>query len=175
MPQNWQKTYPHSIWGTTCDAIVIFSTFIIFSTFEAFFQFSKILILGEKWSKRAKIGQEKPVMLSASFLRNYTSNDCDFWDAGVKWWYIQVFFSFLKKFFGLKWPKMTCNGIYIIFCKLNIIWLWFLVRWCEMMIFWAKKGGKGKEGPVLMCASFLRNYKSYQYDFWYTHVEWWNL
>ena len=67
--------------------IVIFSMFVvfsIFSTFQAFFHFSKILILGQKWNKRAKIGQESPVMLSVSFFRNYTSNDCDFWDAGVE-------------------------------------------------------------------------------------------
>ena len=81
-------------------------------------------------------------MMLASLLRNYTSNDCYFWDAGVKWWYIQVFFSFFQKknFLGQKfgqmhkWPKMTCNAIHIIFCELNIIWLWFLVHWCKMLI-----------------------------------------
>ena len=61
--------------------LVIFS---IFSTFQAFFSFfEKIIILGQKWHKRANIGQEQPAMLSVSFLRNYTSNDCDFWDVGV--------------------------------------------------------------------------------------------
>ena len=58
---NWQKPCLYSICGTPCDMIVIFSMFvffIIFSTFQTFFHFSKILILGQKWNKRAKIGQE---------------------------------------------------------------------------------------------------------------------
>ena len=41
--------------------IVIFSMFVIFSifsTFQAFFHFLKILILGQKWNKRTKIGQD---------------------------------------------------------------------------------------------------------------------
>ena len=60
MTQNWQKACPHSILGTKCDVIVIFSMFVIFSnfsTFEAFFR-EKILILGQKWNKRTKTGQE---------------------------------------------------------------------------------------------------------------------
>ena len=81
-------------------------------------------------------------MLSASFLSNYISNDCDFWNGGVKWCYIQVLFLFFQnfEFYGQKlgkrhkWPKMTCNAIHIIFCALNIMWLWFLVHWCKMMI-----------------------------------------
>ena len=82
-------------------------------------------------------------MLSASFLINYISNDCDFLDVGVKWWYIQVFFSFSKNFDFLgqklgkmhKRPKMTGNAIHIIFCELNNMWLWFLVHWCKRTIF----------------------------------------
>ena len=35
----------------------MFVVFSIFSTFEAFFR-EKILILGQKWNKRAKTGQE---------------------------------------------------------------------------------------------------------------------
>ena len=61
MAQNWQKACPHSICGTACDMIVIFNMFVIFSifsAFQAFFHFSKILIFGQKWNKRAKIGQE---------------------------------------------------------------------------------------------------------------------
>ena len=52
------------------------------------------------------------------------------------------FFLFFKNFDFLgqklgkrhKWPKMTCNAIHIIFYELNIMWLWFLVHWCKMMI-----------------------------------------
>ena len=61
MAENWQKACPHSIRGTTCDMIVVFSMFVIFSifsTFYAFFHFSKILILSQKWNKTAKIDQE---------------------------------------------------------------------------------------------------------------------
>ena len=111
-------------------------------------------------------------MLSASYLRNYMSNDCDFWNAGVKWWYIHVFFLFFKNFDFLgqklgkshKWPKITCNSIHIIFCELNIMWLWFLVHWCKMMIspgiffifqkFWffgAKSVERAKRGLNSLC------------------------
>ena len=61
MAQNWQKACLHSIRGTTCDMIVLFSMFVIFNIFsasQAFFHFLKILILGQKCDKRAKIGQE---------------------------------------------------------------------------------------------------------------------
>ena len=82
-------------------------------------------------------------MLSASFLGNYISNGCDVWDSDVKSWYIQIFFFFLKNFYLLcqklgkkhKWPEMTCNAIHIILCELNIMWLWFLVHWCRMIIY----------------------------------------
>ena len=55
--------------------------------------------------------------------------------------YPGVFFLFFKHFDFLrqklgkrhKFPKMTCNAIHIIFCKLDIMWLWFLVHWCKMM------------------------------------------
>ena len=48
MVQNWQKACPHSIWGTTCDMIVIFN---IFSTFEAFFSFFENFNFGPKMAK----------------------------------------------------------------------------------------------------------------------------
>ena len=61
MTQNWQNVCRHSVRGLTCDTIVTFSMFVIFSifsTFLAFFHFSEILILDQKWNKRAIIGQE---------------------------------------------------------------------------------------------------------------------
>ena len=36
MAQNWQKACPHSISGTACDMIVIFTIFLIFSIFITF-------------------------------------------------------------------------------------------------------------------------------------------
>ena len=36
MAQNWQKACQHSISGTTCDMIVIFTMFVIFSIFITF-------------------------------------------------------------------------------------------------------------------------------------------
>ena len=73
-----------------------------------------------------------------SYLRNHTSYDCHLWYTYVKWWYLQLFFSFFSKlwFFmlggskGKKWPKMTKNYV------------------CHI--------------------PYIRKHTSYDCDFWYT-------
>ena len=86
-------------------------------------------------------------MLSASFLRNYTSHDCDFTDAGVKWWYIQGSFSFLFFFFFFCFFFCFCffKKIFFFFC--------FFFCFCFFQKFWffGPKLGKRHKWPKMTC------------------------
>ena len=77
------------------------------------------------------------------YLMKHTSYDCDFWYTFVKWWHLQVVFSFFQNFdflgcYGgkkaknaLKWQKILSHSVSQ---QSYIIWLWFLVHMCKMVI-----------------------------------------
>ena len=44
-----------------------------------------------------------PSICRASYFRNFTSSDYNFWYACVKWWYLQAFFSICFQFFFKFW------------------------------------------------------------------------
>ena len=85
--------------------------YIIWSSFMAqlckriiylgiFFYFFKILILWvirEGKSAKNDPQWQKILSVALSHLRK-TSCDCDFWYKCVKWWYLQVLFSFFQNF-----------------------------------------------------------------------------
>ena len=70
------------------------------------------------------------------YLRNSIAYDHDFWYTCVKWWYLQVFFSFFWHFHFKKWPKMTKKIclLQLISQKPYIIWLAFIVPLRKMII-----------------------------------------
>ena len=122
---------------------------------RTFFHFFEILIfLGCKGrgggGKRAKNCQMKNnnYIHHMPYLRNSVAYH-DVWYTFVKWWYLQVFFSFFFFFFfsflffrllgrwkGKTWPKMTKKFCLVRFIsqELYIIWLSFMVHLCKMMI-----------------------------------------
>ena len=107
----------------------------------AFFIFFDILIFqavsgwkGKKWIKM----KNKSYAQHTTYLRNSKAYDHDFWYTFVKWWYLQVFFSFFFFLYFLfkKWPKMTKKMclLQLISQKPYIIWLSFIVPLCKMII-----------------------------------------
>ena len=88
-----------------------------------------------------------PSVRCTPYTRNRTLSDHNFWHTYVKWWYIQVFFSFFFLIFifqavkGLKGQKMT----------------------------------KMKNNNYICHALCLRNSLAYDHDFWCTCVKWWYL
>ena len=83
-------------------------------------------------------------------LRNSIAYDHDFWYTCVKWWHLQMLFSFFQDFHFFKififWVirrvkglKMAQNGKK--FCLSHsisqepyLIWLWFMGHLCKMMV-----------------------------------------
>ena len=119
-----------------CKRIISPSSFYVF--FKFWFLMSIVGKRGKndpKWTKH---------VCHNPFLRNHTYN-WDFWYACVKWWHLQMLFSFFQNFDclgceGIKWQKMVQNDRK--FCLFNSVsqeqyleWLWFLVHMCRMMIF----------------------------------------
>ena len=99
-------------------------------------------------------------------FRNSIAYDHDFWYTCIKWWYLQVFFQFFKILIFravrvVKEQKMAQNDKKV--CLLHsiseepyIIWLWFLVHMCKMIIFPVNffilgffRGIKGKKWPKI--------------------------
>ena len=78
------------------------------------------------------------------YLRKDTSCDCGFWYTYAKWWHLQMFFSvFEKLIFPILWsvkqPNMAQNDNKLCLSdslsqELYLIWLWFLIHLCKMMI-----------------------------------------
>ena len=58
------------------------------------------------------------------YLRNSIAYDHYFWYNCVKWWYLQVLFNFFEIFIFS----------FFVSQELYLIWLWFLVHMCKMMI-----------------------------------------
>ena len=131
---------------------------------------------GKKWSKTTK-----KYVCCTSYLRRYTSHDCHFW------YKILI----LRVVRGLKGQKTAQNDKK--FCLSQfisqepcLIWLWFLVHMCKMMIsrafffliliLWAfRRGKRAKNDPLLLISVFytlyLKNCRSYHQGFWYTGVK----
>ena len=65
------------------------------------------------------------------YQSKHTSYDCVFCCTSLKWWHLQMLFSFFQNFSFLGcWGKCS----HCISQELYIIWLWFLVHMCKMMI-----------------------------------------
>ena len=79
------------------------------------------------------------------YFRKHTWYGCNFWYSCVKWWHLQMLFSFFKKFYfsrvlggnmaknGQRWQKILSHS-HSVYLELYLIWLWFLVHLCKMMI-----------------------------------------
>ena len=89
--QKWSKIGKKLVRTLSEEQHVVWLWFLVFLVrLRHFFHFSKILILD----------------FDCDFDWNF---DCDFWDAGVKWWYIKVFFFFFKKIFKF-WSEKCGKG-----------------------------------------------------------------
>ena len=92
----------------------------------------------------------RPCMCSslrrAPYLRNGTSSNYKFWHACIKWWHLQLFFSFFWNFnflgccggksakYSPKW-KTTIILWHTISEEQYSILAWFLVQMCKIMIY----------------------------------------
>ena len=86
------------------------------------------------------------------YLSKHTSYDCVFCCTSLKWWHLQMLFSFFQNFGFLS---------------------------CYNEMGWGGGGWKGKELSKMtkqICLTlYLRNCTSYDCGFWYTCVKWWYL
>ena len=92
------------------------------------------------WTIRVVKGQKKPKLRNknyirhAPYLRNIIAYDHDFWYTCVKWWFLIFWFVG-----GVESKKMAQNDkksclLHFISQEWYIIWLSFMMHWCEMMI-----------------------------------------
>ena len=88
-----------------------------------FFLFFKILIFWvlRRVKEQKMAWNDKNFVLCTLYLRNHTSYDFDLCCTCVKG-------------YSIKWPKMTKKLSQSISQELYLIWLWFLVHMCKMMI-----------------------------------------
>ena len=123
--------------------------------FRDFFIFRNFKFCAKNGVKEQKLAKNNLQCCWHQFLRNYTSNDWDFLGRRCKMMIYPGLFSFLKKIDFLdqklskshKWPKITCNAIHIIFCELNIIWLWPGISFIfEKFWFFGRKSGTVRRG-----------------------------
>ena len=83
--------------------------------------------MGQKSKKWPKITKN----CLTPYPSKHTSYDCAFCCTSLKWWHLQMLFSFFQNFSFLGcWGKCS----HCISQELYIIWLWFLVHMCKMMI-----------------------------------------
>ena len=81
------------------------------------------------------------VCASTPYLSMHISYDCVFSYTSLKWWNLQMFFSFFFKFWlsellgerGLNVQKMAQNNKKICLTSLLTSWLWFSVHICKMI------------------------------------------
>ena len=99
-------------------------------------------------AKGQKMAQDDKKICCSWYLRNNLSYDCHLWYTCVKWWYLPgLFFHFFKTLIlwvvkeggGVKGQKMVQNENK--FClsrsisqESYIIWFWFKVLMCKMII-----------------------------------------
>ena len=95
----------------------------------------------------------RPSIHCTPYLRNHTSSNHNFWCTFVKWWYLQVFFSFF-------------------FIEILILKFW-LLRGGRGGGLKGKKLHKMKNDNYICHATYLRNNIVYHHGFWYTCVKWW--
>ena len=83
----------HNFWYTYVKWWYLQGFFSFFQNFDFLGFFQQILyIKGDKWPKM----KNNNYICHTPYLRNRTSSDHNFWYTYVKWWYLQVFFSFFK-------------------------------------------------------------------------------
>ena len=119
--------------------------------------------------------KNKNYIRHAPYLRNTIGYDHDFWYTCVKWWYLQVRFSFFWYFHfsgcqarrwggwkGKKWPKMTKKNCLLHFISQEpyIIWSWFMVHMCKRIIF---PGALARN--YACCTPYLSKHISYDWFF----------
>ena len=74
------------------------------------------------WGKRAKHGLKwQKIVCCTPYLSKHTSYDCVYCWTSLKWWHLQMHLHISKM------TKKFCLTLYL-------IWLWFLVHMCKMMI-----------------------------------------
>ena len=132
-------TYNHDFWCTCvrwCMSRCFFPFFLKFLFFG--------LLRGWKVKNLPKI-KYNSYNRHAPYPKNSIAYDHEFWYTCVKWWYLQVFFFFFFYIFifwavrgvkGQKWPKMTKKIclLQLISQEPYIIWLWFMVHLCKIMM-----------------------------------------
>ena len=97
--------------------------------------------------KRAKNSPKWEITITschAPNLRNCTSSEHNFLYTYVKWWYLQVSFSFFQDFdfFGLlgiekgkRWSKMAKHSVHCTpYLRNHTSWQSFVVQMCKMVI-----------------------------------------
>ena len=132
------------------------------------------------------------------YLSKHTSYDCDFWYIYVKWWHLQMIFSFFQNLVrGLNGKKMAQNDKNCLSHSVSqepyLIWLWFLVHMCKMVTspdaffifseswFGGLLGGWGgwvngkNDKKYVWLTLYLWNRTSYDCGFSLTCVKWWFL
>ena len=81
---------PYIIWSSFMEQMckrIIYPVFLFFPNFNFGFNSG---VKGKKWPKMTKN------CLSHSISQEAYINDCDFWYTCVKWWNLQLLFSFFK-------------------------------------------------------------------------------
>ena len=80
--------------GTIHHLIIIFGTRVKWWYLQVFFSFFWFFwLVGGKRAKKPKM-KNKNCMCHVPYITNSVAYDHDFWYTCVKWWYLQVFFSF---------------------------------------------------------------------------------
>ena len=101
---KWQKTVCCALYISQ-ESYIIWSMFIVHMCNRMispgfFYIYSKFLFL--EWaSKREKNSPKWRIIMFAVFHISwsiYASYDCDFWYTCVKWWHLQMVFSFILNF-----------------------------------------------------------------------------
>ena len=98
MTQNLQKACPHSIWGATCNMIMILVCLwllVFLVRFRDFFIFRNFKFCAKNGVKGQKLAKNNLQWCCwHQFLRNSTSNDWDFLERRCKMMIYPGFFSF---------------------------------------------------------------------------------
>ena len=138
-----------------------------------------------------------PLLAFKKYLHSIFFSFWHFFQLSNYWWitwnniynFLLMFLAFFFMAFFLGGPP---TSIYHFFCpsvqmshtisqEPYIIWSWFLLHICKMMISpGGNKGKKKKKVPkmknnYIRHAPYLCNSVAYDLNFWYTIVKWWNL
>ena len=123
-----------------CKRIISRGVFILF--FQMLFWGSIVGQKSKKWSEMTK----NYVCASTPYLSKHTSYDRGFCCTSLKWWHLQMLFSFLQNF-----GFLCCQGG------------------------GAKRQKMAQNDKKFCLTSYLRKCTPYDCGFWYTCVNWWYL